>query len=162
MNGSRENMASGAPEKSGRRRRVLSLATARRMLPLVQRIVADILNRQAQLDLLQPEQDRLDRSKRTLTWPQRQRRYQVHEEIAGAERDLENALVELQELSVVLLDSTLGTVGFPTIVNDQPAFFTWQPGEEDIHNWQFAHEGKNRPIPPAWTAVSDITLSGQG
>jgi hypothetical protein len=162
MNGSRENMASGAPEKRSRRSRVISLATARKMLPLVQRIVTDVLGGQAKLDLLQPEQDQLDRNKRQLSWPQRQRRYQVRDELATAERDLETALTELHELGIVLLDATVGCVGFPTLVNDKAAFFTWQLGQEGIQSWHFAHESKGRPIPPAWAAVSDISLSGQG
>ena len=162
MNGSRENMASGAPEKPGRRGRVISLVTARRMLPLVQRIVADALGCQASLDLLHPEQDHLDRNKRSLSWPQRRRRYNLREEIAGAEHDLERALLELQELGVVLLDPAVGRVGFPTVVNDKPAFFSWQPGEEGIQGWHFAQETKSRPIPPSWTTVGDISVSGQG
>jgi hypothetical protein len=152
-------MASGAPEKPGRRGRVLTLLTAQRMLPLVQRIVADILSRQASLDLLQPEQDRLDRNKRALSWPQRQRRYQVRDEVLTAERDLEAALLELQELAVVLLDPATGRVGFPTVVNDKAAFFSWQPGEAGIQGWHFAQETKCRPIPPAWTKVSDTSLA---
>jgi hypothetical protein len=161
MNGSRENRASGAPETSFHRGRILSLHTARRMLPLVQRIVADILGRQAHLDLLQPEQEHLERHKRTLSWPLRQRRYQVREEIAGAERDLEEARAELDTLGVLLLDPLLGLVGFPTIVNDRTAFFTWQPGEDDIRFWRYAHEKKLRPIPPAWLQAEAPTAAGQ-
>jgi hypothetical protein len=160
MNGSRGNMASGAPEKPGRRDRMMNLPTAQRMLPLVRRIVADVLERQGILGRLQPEQDRLDRHKRDLAWPERQRRYQVREEIAGAEADLESALAELHELGVSLLDPDLGRVGFPTVVNNQPAFFSWQPGEEKIQTWHFAEDSKCRPIPPGWNKVGDISLTG--
>jgi hypothetical protein len=73
MNGSRENMASGAPEKPGRRGRVISLPTARRMLPLVRRIVGDVLGCRASLGRMHPEQNQLDRNKRSLSWPQRRR-----------------------------------------------------------------------------------------
>jgi hypothetical protein len=162
MNGSRENMASGAPEKPNRRGRVISLVTARRMLPLVQRIVTDVLSRQTSLDLLHPEQSHLDRNKRTLSWPQRQRRYHLREEIAGAEHGLEAALAELQELGVELLDPAVGRVGFPTVVNDRPAYFSWQPGEEGIQGWHFAEESKCRPIPPSWQTVGDVSVTGQG
>jgi hypothetical protein len=162
MNGSRENMASGAPDKQGRRVRVINLPTAQRMLPLVQRIVGEILGQQACLDLLQPEQDRLDRNKRMLSWPQRQRRYQLREEIAGAEQNLECALLELRELGVDLLDATDGRVGFPTIVNDKAAYFSWKPGEEGIRGWHFSQETKCRPIPAAWNKIADTSVTGQG
>jgi len=159
MNGSRENMASGAPDKPARRNWVLNLGTAQRMLPLVQRIVVDILNCQAGLDRMQPEQDRLDRNKRQLTWPQRQRRYQLREEISVAELTLEGALLELGELGVELLDPSTGRVGFPTVVNERAAYFSWKPGEAGIVGWHFAQETKSRPIPPAWHKIPDPRMS---
>jgi hypothetical protein len=160
MNGSRGNMASGTPEKSGKRDRVMNLLTAQRMVPLVGHIIADVLIQQGNLERLQPEQDRLDRHKRHLVWPERRRRYQLREEIANAERDLEAHLVELRELGVSLLDPDTGRVGFPTVVNGQAAYFSWRPGEERIQSWHFVEDSKCRPIPPAWNKMSDISLTG--
>src|SRR5437588_3954112 len=88
MNGSTENRAQGASEKPGRRPTVFNLATARRMLPLVQRIVSDVTHYRRLLAGLRPEQCRLDRQRRTLAWPERWRRYQIQEEIAGADHRL--------------------------------------------------------------------------
>jgi hypothetical protein len=153
-------MASGTPEKPGKRDRLMNLLTAQRMLPLVQHIVSDVLTQQNNLDRLQPEQDRLDRHKRDLAWPERRRRYQVSEEIAIAERYLESALGEMQELGVALLDPVTGRVGFPTVVNGQPAYFSWQPGEDQIQTWHFVEETRARPIPPGWSKVGDISMTG--
>jgi hypothetical protein len=139
----------------------MNLVTARRMLPLVQRIVQDILNDQQTLERLQPEQDRLDRQRRDLRWPERQRRYQLTEEIGGVERRLQEALHELQGLAVALLDPRAGRIGFPTIVNDRRAYFSWRPGEESIRSWHFAEESSCRPIPPSWLKVGDISLTGK-
>src|SRR5262245_41846747 len=108
MNGSKGNAASNAPEKPGRGDIVLNLVTARRMLPLVQRVVNDILQSQKILDRLQPEQDRLDRQRRSLAWPERQRRYQLRDEVAEAERQLHDALQELGDLGLALLDADTG------------------------------------------------------
>lgn len=159
MNGSAGNKASGAPEKRDGAEPVLSLTTVHRMLPLVQRIVADVLGSQEALDRLLPEQDRLDRKRRSLAWPERQRRYQVSEDVAAADRRLQEALAELQELGVSLLDPELGRVGFPTIVNDRRAFFSWRPGEESLRHWHFAGENVCRIIPAAW--LSEITMSSK-
>src|SRR6516165_9026746 len=63
----------------------LSLKIVHRMLPLVQRIVDDILASQKAVLRLQPQQATLDRQKRELTWPERQRRYQIKDEITLAE-----------------------------------------------------------------------------
>jgi hypothetical protein len=150
MNGSMGNMASGAPETSASET-ILSLKTVERMLPLVQRIVEDVISSQKTLDRLLPEQERLDRQKRDLAWPERQRRYDLLEQLTTASRQMQDAVQELQELSVVLLDAHQGRVGFPTLVNNRPAFFSWQAGEEGLHSWHFAEEDNVfRPIPAAW------------
>src|SRR5215831_2350412 len=130
------NGSTAAPEKRGEV--ILSLSTVQRMLPLIQRIVEDILLNQKALDRLAPEQNQLDRQRRTLAWPERQRRYNLREETSAAERNLGDALHELQELGVSLLDPDLGRVGFPTRVNDRPAYFSWSPGEDGLHYWHFA------------------------
>lgn len=150
MNGSKGYRASDAGEKPERGEVVLSLKTVQRMLPLVQRIVEDFLNNQKTLCHLQPEEELLDRQKRTLDWPGRQRRYRLKDEIARADSGIANALAELEELGVALLDGEIGRVGFPTMVNNRKAFFSWQPGEDGLHSWHFAEESVCRPIPTAW------------
>jgi hypothetical protein len=159
MNGSTGNAAFNASEMPQRRDIVLNLNTARRMLPLVQRVVEDIRADRRALERLQPEQDRLDRHKRELVWQERQRRYQVHEELASVERHLSAALDELSTLGLTLLDADTGRIGFPTLVNDRRAFFSWQPGEETLTAWHFAEETAGRPIPASWWKISEASMS---
>jgi hypothetical protein len=161
MSGFPGNTASNASERPERRETAMNLITARRMLPLVQRIVEDILSDHKALEQLQPEQERLDRQRRDLHWPERQRRYQVHEEITGIERRLQDSFQELQKLALTLLDPKVGRIGFPTIVNDRRAYFSWRPGEETIRSWHFAEETVCRPIPPSWLKVGNISLTGK-
>ncbi len=156
MNGSKGYQASDASEKP---EVVLSLRMVQRMLPLVQRIVDDILTRQRNLSRLLPEESRLDRERRQLDWPARQRRYRLKEEVAGVEHDLQGAKDELGELGVTLLDCERGRVGFPTMVNNRRAYFSWQPGDESLHSWHFAEECTCRPIPQAW--LREISLSNK-
>jgi hypothetical protein len=157
MNGSTGNKAFGASEKPESGDVVLSLSTAQRMLPLVQRIVEDILKNEQALVPLQPEQEKLFRKRRSLAWPERQRLYQVQEEIAGAQRRLEEAYEEIQGLGLSLLEAEIGRVGFPTLVNDRRAFFSWRPGEEGLHSWHFAEESVCRAIPNEW--MREISLA---
>src|SRR5947209_1215955 len=117
MNGSTGNTASGAFEKPERPEILLNLTTSRRMLPLVRRIVEEILLTQKRLPRLQAERDHLDRHRHTLTWPERSRRYQLREEIAAAEGQFQQARAELESLGVALVDAEEGRVGFPTLVN---------------------------------------------
>jgi len=140
--------------------KVLNLRTVQQMLPLVQHIVAELLRRNRELGRLNPEQDRLERLKRSLSWQQRKERYLIQDEIAVQDRAVQDALEELQILGVVILDAREGRVGFPTLVNERAAYFTWRPGEDGLHSWQFAEENVARPIPPAW--LKDISFSGKG
>ncbi len=159
MNGSTGNKASGASESPDRGEVFLSLGMAQRMLPLIQRIVEDVLHNQQVVERLQPEQDKLERQRRNLAWPERQRRYQLRDDLDRAENTLQENLEEMQTLGVALLDPDVGRVGFPTLVNDRRAFFSWRPGEEGIHSWHFAAESVCRPIPSSW--LREISLSGK-
>ena len=158
MNGSKGYPASDAPDSPERGDTVLSLKTVQRMLPLVQRSVTDILAKQQTLTRLQTEEELLDDSRRALAWPQRQRRYAVKDERARADHDLHAALDELKGLGLILLDPAAGRVGFPTMVNNRRAYFSWQAGEEGLHHWRFADEDANREIPGAW--LREISRAG--
>jgi hypothetical protein len=161
MNGSKGNAAWSASEKPEGRDIVLNLIVANRMLPLVQRVADDIVASQKIVDRLQPEQERLDRHKRDLVWQERQRRYQVHEEINVAEARMQAALDELRELGLTVLERETGRIGFPTMVNDRRAFFSWVPGEEMLRSWHFVEETGCRPIPASWWKVTETSMSGK-
>jgi hypothetical protein len=157
MSGSRSYSTSDASEKPERTEVVLSLKTVQKMLPLVQRITSDILTNRRAILRLQPEEDRLDRQKRLLDWPQRQRRYQVKEELVMADRAAQEASAELHELGLLMLDDLIGRIGFPTLVNNRRAYFCWHPGDDSLQHWQFADEVVQRPIPD--TCLKEITLT---
>src|SRR5947209_18523103 len=96
MSESMGDTTSSASEKPERREKILTLTTARSMVPLVRRIINDVVLSQQGLSKLQPEQDRLDRQRRTLTWPERSRRYELQEELATLERTLGDGLAEME------------------------------------------------------------------
>jgi hypothetical protein len=160
MSGSTEHRASGRSEKTARKVRVFDLTTARRMLTLVERIVSDIGHARQDLAEMLPEQERLDRQKRLLSWPERSRRYGLRDDIAAREDLVQEALAELDHLGVELLNPKLGRVGFPTLVNHRKAYFSWQPGEETVQFWHYAGDSERQPIPPDWSKVVNLSLSG--
>ncbi|MCX7700710.1 MAG: DUF2203 domain-containing protein [Gemmataceae bacterium] len=141
-----------------RRRPNFDLITVRRMLPLVRRIVEDIVNDSAQLHKYQFEQEGLDRNKVSLSWPERQRRYYVHGEVARLQGRLDEERRELDDLGAVLFNPAVGSVGFPTVIHGQPAYFDWQLGEESVHFWHYDGESLRRPIPsnPADLALRPV------
>jgi hypothetical protein len=121
------------------------------MLPLVGRIAADVIRHHERLAQLRPERARLDRQRNHLDWPSRARRYQLDEEITAADRELRQTCAELEGLGVALLDEATGLVGFPTIVNDRRAFFSWRPGEDGPCFWSFAGDDARHHVPEGWT-----------
>jgi hypothetical protein len=151
MNGFTEHRASGASERPGDSDRVMTWDAGVAMLPLVGRIAADVVRLRARLASLRPELGRLDRQRRDLDWPGRARRYQLHEDAVAAQAELNDALAELEVLGVALLDAPTGLVGFPTLVNNRRAFFSWKPGEDGLKFWNYAGDGVRRPVPEAWT-----------
>jgi hypothetical protein len=155
MSGSTENRAPGASEKSGAQGVAFTWTVAQRMLPLVGRIAADVLQHRRTLTRMHLEKDRLDRKRHSLAWPERARRYQLDEDIATEERKLREVVAELESLGVVLVDPRAGQVGFPTFVNDRSAFFSWRPGEEGPLYWHFADDTERRPVPASWTRPTE-------
>jgi len=155
-----------ASEPAGKPRRnkkeiSLDLGTARKMLPLVRHIVLDIIGVQASLLKLTPELDRLDRHRHDLAWQERERRYQVNDEISSAQKFMSHAVNELSELGVGLVDPEIGVVEFPTKINGRPAVFVWRNGEEKLATWHYSGEEQNRPIPSDWEKTATLRYSGQ-
>jgi hypothetical protein len=136
---------------------VLDLPTVRKMLPLVRHIVADLLAVEQQLGGLLWEQGGLERNRRNLSWPERHRRYFLQDEVTRLDQQRRDAVAELEGLGVAVIDPAHGRVGFPTIVNTKPAFFSWQPGEEEVGFWHFAGDmERRRPIPVSWTKEAPL------
>jgi len=143
--------ASNSSKSSSRTEVVLDLPTVSKMLPLVQRIVDELMAVEQQHGHLLTEQESLDRNRRNLSWPERKRRYDIQDDINRAERGRRDLVSELETLGISVIDPTFGRIGFPTIVNTKPAYFSWQPGEEEVVFWHFAGDtNKRRPIPASW------------
>jgi len=159
--GTSPNRASNPAGKPRRKDVTLDLTTARQMLPLVRSIVADIVGIRQSLTRLAPEQARLDRHRRDLSWMERERRYQVIEEVGTAERNLASAVGELSELGLNLVDDEAGAVDFPTRINNRQAAFSWKLGEDAVGFWHYAGEELRRPIPADWEHGAPLRFRGQ-
>jgi hypothetical protein len=154
MNGFTEHRASEASGAPGPKESLMTWEAGMAMLPLVRRVVADVLACRQRLALLEPERTRLERTRHHLSWPERARRYEIVDEIAEAAHELKRTCAELEGLGVTLLHAKTGMVGFPTIVNNRPAYFSWLPGEEKLSFWCFAGDRLRRPVPESWTKAA--------
>jgi hypothetical protein len=155
MSGSTENQMSGAFEKARGPSILFTWHLAQKMLPLVGRILQDILELDRQLAAVHPEKDHLDRKRRSLQWSDRSRRYHLQEEVQRLESARAEALAELESLGVSLIDRRHGQAGFPTTVNDRRAYFSWRLGEDDLKHWHYAEEDARRPVPVTWTLQTE-------
>jgi hypothetical protein len=151
MSGFIENRAHGASERPGQHDQMLTWNTSAAMLPLVGRIAQDIARNRERLGEVRAERARLEARRHTLAWAERARRYELQEEVVRLEGEINRNVSELDALGVILLDQVRGLVGFPTIVNDRRAFFSWQPGEQGLLFWNFANDLIRRPVPENWT-----------
>jgi len=159
----KSNRAGNPTGKPRRKDTTLDLNTARQMLPLVRSIVSDIVVSRTALHRLAPEQARLDRQRHDLVWQERQRRYQVRDEITAAESSIVTAVTELDTLGLSLVDDAAGVIDFPTKINGRTAAFTWRLGEDRLGHWHYADEEQRRPIPADWDApaVTPTRFRGQ-
>lgn len=129
---------------------VFSIEQARSMLPLLRLIVADISLAHRELT------ERRSNLRRMLRNHQGKSRFQVYDqEIIAIQTDLkedgahlDEYISELEQLGVILRSAHEGIVDFPTVIDDQPAFFTWQMEQADVTDFHWASESTadRRPL----------------
>lgn len=127
---------------------------ANSMLPLVSRIVEDLMVSDRQLLLTEEKRDLLYSKRSQLDWKGRSDLYHAQDEIKRLSAHLRGLLVELEQVGLTLLDAERGMIGFPTLVNNRRAFFTWRLGEQEIQWWSYSCEPDRRQVPNSWKKVS--------
>jgi hypothetical protein len=145
--------AAGAEPKQREGPVSVSLELARKMIPLVTQIVAEIHDLYAHLTKLEAEQLDLDRRRRGLEWPERSRRYQVAEELRQVQQRLGDAVAELEEINVLIVDPVIGEAAFPTTIHGRQAYYVWRTGSNEM-TWCYANEAERRSIPASWNRES--------
>jgi hypothetical protein len=128
------------PEQAAAKR--FTVEQANRTLPLVRRILGDVV---AQYQLV----ERIQRRRRILARSQRL------EELAAAEAQgveaawrLSDLMRELASLGCQVRDYEQGCVDFPALRDGREVFLCWQLNEERIAYWHEKHTGENgrRPL----------------
>jgi hypothetical protein len=128
---------------------VLTWEESQAMVPLVSSIVRDLIGLATDLDRCEEELSSLPRLNE-LDWRGRSKAYALQEQIATISKDLRNAYLELEGLHLTLLNAESGMVGFPTLVNNRRAFFTFTLGEKSIASWCYSCDPTLRPVPKSW------------
>ncbi len=111
-------------------------AEARRTLPLVKKIVKDILDTSREMRLLAEELNG---------------KVESDPDIQKLGADIESFLSELEEIGCFFKDwnFTLGLVDFPSVIDDTEVFLCWKSDEDDIRFYHDVQEGYagRKPIP---------------
>ena len=128
---------------------VLTWEESQAMVPLVSSIIRDLMSLTVDLDRQEEELSSMPRLGQ-LDWRSRSKAYTLKEQIDGISQELRNAYLELESLHLTLLNRENGMVGFPTLVNNRRAFFTYSLGDSSILNWCYARDTTLRPVPKSW------------
>ncbi len=111
-------------------------AEARRTLPLVKKIVKDILDTSREMRLLAEELNS---------------KVESDPDIQKLGADIESFLSELEEIGCFFKDwnFTMGLVDFPAVIDDREVFLCWKSDEDDIRFYHDVQEGYagRKPIP---------------
>jgi hypothetical protein len=73
---------------------------------------------------------------------------EVQDELKSQTANLEAYIEELERLGVILRSAHDGIIDFPTVIDDQSAFFSWQMEQPDICDFHWASESsaERRPL----------------
>lgn len=119
-------------------RRLYTVARANKALPLVARIVDDVVARAQELR-------RLGQAKRTARCEALET---IERELAETERELERHAQELAALGVEVKDPMKGLIDFPARSGERAIYLCWMKGEERVAWWHPIETGFSgrRPI----------------
>jgi len=112
-----------------RPRRLFTLEEGNRTLPLVTRIITDIVRVNGEMMELHEQAEKLDEAGRSVKAEEaRDRLYELAKQV-------EDLAGELEEIGCVCKDPRLGLVDFPARVDKRIVFLCWKLGEDKIRYW---------------------------
>ncbi|MEM8670242.1 MAG: DUF2203 domain-containing protein [Planctomycetota bacterium] len=134
-------------------------ASATQMLPLVRRIVRDILRLQNQIDQQAKQLEGVDQLPETI----QQADYvdevsDIRSSLAEDRKELDECIEELNSLGVELQQPLTGAVAFPSEWNRKPIRLCWRPDEEKV---MYFHEPgqtmeDRQKIDPQWFSAESF------
>jgi hypothetical protein len=117
--------------------RVFTLEEANRTLPLVRRIVGDIVAANRELQSRAAEFSAIDAEDPGAE----ERRRELRRQIDALSEQVNTYVAELHRLGCVFKDFDEGLVDFYTLRGDRPVFLCWKLGEDAIEWWHEVHAG---------------------
>ena len=116
--------------------KILSLNETNRMLPLLRRIVGDIMDhwnliisKRAELEALETLPDEGPNS------PQNGTLHEVKQELNAMIDKINQYIKEVEGLGCFVEEFKRGIINFPTLYHGRKVFLCWHPGEEGVLHW---------------------------
>lgn len=134
----------------GAKRGWFTVEGANRTLPLVSRIVADVVARHQELELLRRTAKTAQHDEHGASTRQADAQ-DLETQASLIVNGLNDLIAELERIGCDLKDLQSGMVDFPARRNGQEILLCWQPGEPEIRYWHEPHAGYagRRPIDQA-------------
>ncbi|MEE8171100.1 MAG: DUF2203 domain-containing protein [Phycisphaerae bacterium] len=117
------------PESESTPRRTFSVEDANRAIPLVQRIVEDIVHQYERTVELQRAAEQQEEA------GTREQRSLTRSDYAAAADRLRVLVDELHDVGCELKDPRQGLLDFPAMHEDRPILLCWRLGEEQVSHW---------------------------
>lgn len=135
---------------------VFSVAMANRALPLVRRIVADIVQEYPRWRDLVARWELLSAGTRP-EWGESVDMQRVQREVDTYAERIESYKRELEQIGCQLKDFEMGLVDFIGMYEGRPVCLCWKHGEESVAYWHEIDAGYQgrEPITPAFLAAAD-------
>lgn len=121
--------------KESKSRKAFSVEMANRALPLVRRIVVDIVNQYCTLVEVQKHYQELLRQGPSETLESARDRRQA---VAGRLSELTD---ELEAIGCELKDYERGIVDFPAVLDGREVYLCWKLGEDTVDSWHELIDG---------------------
>ncbi|MBA2627906.1 MAG: DUF2203 domain-containing protein [Gemmatimonadales bacterium] len=134
--------------------RLFTLAEADRTLPLVRRIVQDLLAAYPAWQAAVGRYELLTGGARA-DWGETSELVAARDEVTVHAERISGYLQELEEIGAVFKGFDAGLVDFYSLRDDQPIFLCWHLGEERIMYWHSTDAGFDGRQP-----IDDAVLSG--
>lgn len=129
-------------------RRIFTVEEANRTLPLVRRVVEDIVSGYAEIGRMAGDYKAL-RGRRDRTPDHEERLNDLKRSMASASSAIDGFVAELSEIGCEMKDLESGLVDFPSEMDDRPVFLCWCRGEDRVDHWHETTEGfpGRKPLP---------------
>ena len=127
--------------RSSRPKRRFTLSDANRSLPLVKRVVGDIVKTHALAMKLQHEVERHPNGKQQQKQQQQQSPATLQEQLDTCMNKLEDFVDELSEIGCELKDYQMGLIDFVGRHEGRDVYLCWKLGEERITHWHELDSG---------------------